>query len=71
MESKVKELERIGRIAYGKIPVSEESSVFRLFSERREVCKNLIKKTSETNTAYLLDYLEKVEDQIKLYLWLS
>jgi hypothetical protein len=42
MESKVKELERISRIAYGKIPVSEESAVFSLFAERREVCKRII-----------------------------
>jgi hypothetical protein len=71
MESNIQQMERISKIAYGRISVSEDSPVFNLFAERREVCKNIIKTTTEMNTAYLLDYLEKVEGEIKLYLWLS
>jgi len=69
-QNNIKEFERITRIAHGKIPVSEESSVFSLFSARREVCKSLRKTMVETDRQYYLNYLEKIEDNIRLYLCL-
>ena len=53
MESTIQQMERISRIAYSKIPVSEESSIFNLFAERREVCKKLNKTVTETDMKYL------------------
>jgi hypothetical protein len=69
MESKVKELERISRIAYGKIPVSEESAVFSLFAERREVCKRIINE--EVNLEFALKTVYYYNELIKQRLWLS
>jgi len=69
-QSNIKEFERITRIAHGKIPVSEESSVFSLFSARREVCKKLGKTMTEADRQYVINYLEDIEDNIKLYLCL-
>jgi hypothetical protein len=70
MENKVKELERITRIAHGKIPVSEESSVFNLFAERREVCRSLLKNITDLERNLQHKVLNRLEDNIKLYLCL-
>ena len=70
MENNIEEFERITRIAHGKIPVSEESSVFSLFSARRETCKRMTSKFIEVDMLYYIDYLNKLEDNIKLYLFL-
>lgn len=69
-QSNVRQLEKITRIAHGRIPVSEESSVFNLFAQRREVCKKIIEYGANINTEVLLQYLEKIEENIKQYLCL-
>lgn len=50
MTTQIEYIKRISYIAQGKIPVSEESSVFSLFAERREICKKLV-KTMEKGSA--------------------
>lgn len=63
----IQQLERINRISYSRIPVSEESSVFSLFAQRRELCKKLLEGNI---TEIHLNTLEYLEDNIKLYLCL-
>lgn len=70
-QNNLKELERINRIANSKIPVSEESSVFSLFAERREVAKTILENDYPIETKqYLTQYFEQIEDSIKIYLCL-
>lgn len=71
MENKVEELERITRIAHGKIPVSEESAVFNLFARRKEIAKVFLKSQSDINQEMLLSEIKYTEDNIKLYLCLQ
>ena len=69
-QSTIKELQRIERIAYGKIPVSEESSIFNLFAERRELCLKALKTITDADRQHIMNYLEHIEDNIKQYLCL-
>lgn len=70
-QSNIKEFERINRIANSKIPVSEESSVFNLFAERKKlvgrICRDML---TEEDRKLLLEQLNYVEDRIKEYLCL-
>lgn len=66
--SKIKEFEKICKIAYNKIPVSEESSVFNLFSARREIARRLKDDNyNEEQKSYILLEFEKINDLIKQY----
>ena len=69
-QSNIKEFTRINNIAHAKIPVSEESSVFNLFAQRREVCKKLSEAQEGTYRDIMLTNLSYLEDNIKLYLCL-
>lgn len=64
------ELQRIQRIADGKIPVSEESSVFKFFFRRKEIAKVFFKLQSDNNQEILLEEIRYIEDKIKEYLCL-
>lgn len=62
------EFAKICKIAYSKIPVAEESSVFNLFSARREIARRLKDDNyNEEQRSYILLELEKINDLIKEY----
>ena len=66
MKAVSEEYARLNEIVYSKIPVSEDSPIYNFFSARREICKTMV----ETDRQCYLDYLEKIEDNIKQYLLL-
>lgn len=70
MESKFEELKRVSSIAKGKIPVSEDSPVYNLFAERREICRRMTNQLIEVDMPYYINYLNKIEENIKIYLCL-
>jgi hypothetical protein len=68
-QSLVKELERINRIAYSRIFVSEESATYILFYQRREIAQKIVKSNHSKETDdYLRESLGILEEQIKQYL---
>jgi hypothetical protein len=70
-QSKSEEFKRINLIAASKIPVSEESPLFGLFYQRREVARNMkYKNAFGDNREYGIKILETFEEKIKEYLYL-
>ena len=70
-QSKAEEYRRISLITNGRIPVSEESPVFNLFAQRREVSGRLTDGNySEELKEYAFGVLYTIEDNIKEYLLL-
>ena len=73
MENKVisEEYTRLNEIAHSKIPVSEDSPIYNFFAERRKVAEKLRNSMlTEESRQYIINYLEKIEEQIKAYLCL-
>lgn len=65
------EFSKIALIANGKIPVSEESPVFNLFSARRDVARRLKDDDySEQQRQHVLLVFEDINDEIREYLLL-
>jgi len=65
-QSKAKELERINTIANSRIPVSEESAVFNLFTERKKVAKSILENDYLIETKECLtQYFEQIEERLK------
>jgi hypothetical protein len=69
-QSKAEEYRRVCLIATSKIPVSEESLVFNLFTCRKELAKVFLKSQSDINQEMLLEEIKYTEDKIKEYLYL-
>jgi len=67
MEQQGKEFDRVVSIAYSKIPVAEDSPVFNLFAQRREICKRLEKTQTDLDRKQSVEYLDYVETKIKQY----
>lgn len=71
MEAKSKEFEKISRISHGKIPVSEDSPVFNLFAQRREIARKIQEDDfNEDSRQYAFEVFYSIEDRIKEYLYL-
>ncbi len=71
MEAISNEFKKISRIAYSKIPVSEDSPVYNLFAERRKLAERLNRDMlTEEDNKKLLEYFNYIEEQIKKYLCL-
>ena len=70
-QSRAEELKRVEKIANGKIPVSEESPIYRHFYERRYKCDRALKGdySPEQLDLIFLD-IEYIENDIKKYLGL-
>ena len=70
-QSRAEEYRRISLIAHGRIPVSEESPVFNLFAQRREIAKKIKYADFPIETKdHVFAMLDKIEEQIKDYLFL-
>ena len=66
-----KEHKRIITIAHSKIPVSEESAVFSLFSARKQLAQKIKDgDLLEDSKEYGIQMLEHIEEKIKEYLLL-
>lgn len=63
-QSNIKELARVNAIAHGRISVAEDSPIFNLFVQRRELCR--VYNDGEE----FAEYLKALEDNIKRYLCL-
>lgn len=71
MKAISEEYTRLNEIVYSKIPVSEDSPIYNFFAERRKLAEKLRNNMlTEENRQYIINYLEKIEEQIKAYLWL-
>ena len=65
----VKNFQRINQIAHAKLPVSEESPIFNLFAQRREIAKKIKYADFPMETKdHVFAMLDKIEEQIKDYL---
>jgi hypothetical protein len=70
-QSKAEEYRRVCLIATSKIPVSEESLVFNLFSARKQLAQNIKDgDLLEDNKEYVVEMLRHIENTIKEYLLL-
>lgn len=71
MTTQTDNIERISRIAHSPIPVSEESSIYNFFAQRREVANRILSDdVTESAIQLLLDNLNYLETGIKKYLGL-
>ena len=71
MEVISKQIEKISRISHGKIPVAEDSPVFNLFAQRREIARKIKEGDfNEDSGQYAFEVLYSIEDRIKEYLYL-
>ena len=70
-QSNIENLNRIQRIAYSKIPISEENPLYNHFLQRRELAIRLNRDMlTEDNREDLLEIFKYTEDKIKQYLHL-
>jgi len=68
-QSRAEEFRRISLIANGKIPVSEESPVFNLFSARKQLAQKIKDgDLLEDSREYGIEMLEVINNNIKKYL---
>ena len=71
MKAVSEEYTRLNEIAHSKIPVSEDSPIYNFFAERRKIAEKLRNNMiTEENRQNVINYLEKIEEQIKAYLLL-
>ena len=71
MKAVSEEYARLNEIARSKIPVSEDSPIYNFFAERRKIAEKLRNNMiTEENRQNVINYLEKIEEQIKAYLLL-
>jgi hypothetical protein len=66
-QSRAEEYRRISLIAHSRIPVAEDSPIFNLFAQRREICKRLEKTQTDLDRKQSVEYLDYVETKIKQY----
>jgi len=70
-QSNIENLNKLQKIAHGKIPVSEDSPIYNHFLQRRQLAIRLNRgMLTEDNREDLLEIFKCTEDKIKQYLCL-